>query len=331
VVLLGDALELRQGPVDAALAVARPFLEELGEALGERSVVIVPGNHDHALVSGMLERQRVRGETLELERSVTPRAAGPLAEWVARRLAPARVEVAYPGLWLRPDAYATHGHYLDVHLTIPRLECLAIAAVRRLLGEPPAGPAGAGDYEALVAPVYALADALAQGVSPSRGVAATQVSTRVWRRLDGASSSDLGARLLGGLLLPGAVAALNRAGLGPFTADLTAPELRRAGLAAMAEVVGRLGVGAEHVVFGHTHRPGPLSGEPGFDLPGGGRLTNTGSWIFEAALAGRDLERSPYRPGVVAWVGPAGAPELVNVLDAATLAEAARAPAPARR
>jgi hypothetical protein len=248
---------------------------------------------------------------------------------VARRLAPARVEVAYPGLWLRPDVYATHGHYLDVHLTIPRLECLAIATVRRLLGEPPAGPAGPADYEALVAPVYALAYGLAQGVSPSRGLAATEVSTRVWRRLDGASPRDLGARLLGGLLLPGAVAALNRAGLGPFTADLTGHELRRAGLAAMAEVVERLGVGAEHVVFGHTHRPGPLSEEAGFDLPGGRRLTNTGSWVLEAALAGRDLERSPYRPGVVARVGPAGPPELVNVLDSAALAEATRAPAPA--
>ena len=38
-----------------------------------------------------------------------------LADWAA----PARVRVAYPGLWVRPDVYATHGHYLDCHLTMP--------------------------------------------------------------------------------------------------------------------------------------------------------------------------------------------------------------------
>lgn len=320
VVLLGDVLELRQGPVDRALEAARPFLEELGEALDGRPVIIVPGNHDHQLVSGMLERARIRGREIGLEGVVDPPAAGPLAEWVAERLGPARLELAYPGLWLRDDVYATHGHYLDLHLTIPRVECLAAGVVVKLVGGLPRGRAGAGDYESILWPVYALAHALAQATSPGRGVAATQLSTRVWQRLDGPSRHGLGAKLLGGVVVPGAVAALNRAGLGPFTANLTGAELRRSGLAAMGEVVTRLGIEAGHVVFGHTHRPGPLPGDEGFAVAGGPRLVNTGSWIREGALGGRDLEESPYRPGVVCWVGETGPPELENVLDSATLA-----------
>ena len=52
-VLLGDVVELRQGPVRDALAQARPVLSALAEALGsDREVVIVPGNHDHHLLAG---------------------------------------------------------------------------------------------------------------------------------------------------------------------------------------------------------------------------------------------------------------------------------------
>ena len=61
---------------------------------------------------------------------------------------------------------------------------------------------------------------------------------------------------------PLAVAALNRAGLGPAAAPTSrAAELRRAGLRAMGEVAARLGLGDAHVVFGHTHRAGPLPGD----------------------------------------------------------------------
>ena len=60
---------------------------------------------------------------------------------------------------------------------------------------------------------------------------------------------------------PLAVAALNRAGLGPLRADISADELRRAGLRAMGEVADRLGLGDAYVIFGHTHRAGPLPGD----------------------------------------------------------------------
>ena len=57
---------------------------------------------------------------------------------------------------------------------------------------------------------------------------------------------------------PLAVAALNRAGLGPLRTTVSSDELRRAGLRAIGEVAARLGLGDAYVIFGHTHRTGPL-------------------------------------------------------------------------
>ncbi|MDQ3742463.1 MAG: metallophosphoesterase family protein, partial [Actinomycetota bacterium] len=55
-VLLGDALELRHGPVPAALAAAEDVFRAIGEALDDRAeVVLVAGNHDHAIVAPWLE------------------------------------------------------------------------------------------------------------------------------------------------------------------------------------------------------------------------------------------------------------------------------------
>ncbi len=64
VVLLGDVLELRHGPMRDALTAARPFFEDLGRALAEgpAELVIVAGNHDHALVDPWLVK---RGEEHE--------------------------------------------------------------------------------------------------------------------------------------------------------------------------------------------------------------------------------------------------------------------------
>ena len=79
------------------------------------------------------------------------------------------------------------------------------------------------------------------------------------RRRSRARASAVATRfLLGRVTIPGAVAALNGLGLGPFRATLTGEELRRSGLLAMARVAEVLAPGAEHVIFGHTHRPGPL-------------------------------------------------------------------------
>ena len=63
VVLLGDTLELRHGPVADAIETARPALEAIGDALRPGTeVVLVPGNHDHALIGPWLERRALDRE-----------------------------------------------------------------------------------------------------------------------------------------------------------------------------------------------------------------------------------------------------------------------------
>jgi hypothetical protein len=109
------------------------------------------------------------------------------------------------------------------------------------------------------------------------------------------------------------VAGLNRAGLGPLRADVSGVELRRAGLRAFGEVLARLGVPADaHVIFGHTHRAGPLWTD---DRDEWGRVVNTGSWVHDPAWIGDSPGDSPYRPGFATRVGDSGPPELVNLLD----------------
>ena len=62
--------------------------------------------------------------------------------------------LAYPGLWLRADIYATHGHYLDCHNHAATFECLARRATEKLLREPRHGYRTPDDYEAVLQPLY---------------------------------------------------------------------------------------------------------------------------------------------------------------------------------
>ncbi len=55
-----------------ALAAARPFFEELGEALGEREVSIVPGNHDHRFAEPLLDALSMAGEPLGARAPLRP-------------------------------------------------------------------------------------------------------------------------------------------------------------------------------------------------------------------------------------------------------------------
>lgn len=314
-VLLGDVVELRERPVAHALAAARPALRRIGRAMAGKRVTIVPGNHDHHLAGPLLEALRMRDGNgrLELETFASPPSSGPLAE-VAAALGDAEVRIAYPGVWVRSDVFATHGHYLDLHNTVPSFERLAIGAVRRVTGGVPEGTLAPADYESALGPVYALAYALAQSARVGKPAPGGRTSVRIWRMLNGDSGRRLPALLLGRVALPVAIAGLNRAGLGPLRADLSAVELRRAGLRGMAEVVRRMEIGADHVIFGHTHRSGPHGADEGWNLPGGGRLMNTGSWIHEPAFLGSSPRESPYWPGHIAMVPENGSPELLTLI-----------------
>src|SRR5205823_7109884 len=182
VVLLGDLLELRHGPPRGALGAARPFMEELGQALAGSELVIVAGNHDHLMIEPWLAMRGEREDprALALEQLIEPRAASPIAQRLAEWAAPAHTRVAYPGLWVRPDVYATHGHYLDCHLTVPTIERLSVGVMARLLGRHPESFHSVEDYEAVTAPMYAWRHAVARSArttGPLNGDATVQA----WR------------------------------------------------------------------------------------------------------------------------------------------------------
>ncbi len=389
-VLLGDVLELRHGPRHEALAAARAFFEDVGRAMAGREIVVLAGNHDHALVEPWLERrgERTAPAPLDVEQHFAAPEASPMLAQLAAWAAPARVSVAYPGLWVRDDVYATHGHYLDCHLTVPTMERLGIGAMGRVLRRPVREFTGPDDYEAVTNPVFAWIDAIARQAKTGDALNGG-LTVRAWRALNGvedtagtavegaapgprersgldgsthlraisihaesvsaasvrsvsiramsvrASPSGLSGlgrqaaqaglaqmsrtlrkRALSGAF-PLAVAALNRAGFGPFNADLSGGELRRAGLRAMGEVAARLGLDGAYVVFGHTHRAGPLPGdrEPEWVGAGGARLVNCGCWTYDSYFLTETPGESPYWPGCAVFVDEEGAPRVLRLLQ----------------
>jgi hypothetical protein len=348
VVLLGDVLELRHGPPREALAAAREFFEALGRVLAGKELVLVAGNHDHALIEPWLARRAELPEPapLGLEQLLEPAQASPMVERLAEWAAPANVRFAYPGLWIRPDVYAMHGHYLDCHLTIPTIERLSVGVMSRLLGRSADSFASVSDYEAVTAPVYAWRHAVARDARTGDGLNGI-ATVHAWRALGGrgegasaagasasngarrrvrVSRSELTARARERAIVHGfplAVAALNRAGIGPLKAEISSAELRGAGLRAMGEVASRLGLGNAHVVFGHTHRAGPLAHDDVRDwdrppaLPGaapGARLVNVGCWTYDSIFLTATPGESPYWPGTVALVDDDGPPVLRRLL-----------------
>jgi hypothetical protein len=318
-VLLGDTVELRHGPLREALDASTPVLSELGAALGpDREVVLVPGNHDHMLLRGWSERRALGAHTPALSFSTEiDWREGELLAALAGSLAPARVRAAYPGVWLRDDVYATHGHYADRHNAAPIIERLGAGVMARLLPEVEGGPARIEDYESTLRPMYAWIDAVAQGRVQWPAGGHDSIQIRVWRDLT-TSNGRRGVRRAGLRAgWPLLVGALNRAQLGPFDADVSGPGLRRGGLRGLGEVISRLGLRAKHVVFGHTHRAGPLErdrlGE--WTAPTGARMMNVGSWILEPSFLGADRGSSPYRPGFCVLLDGDAEPQLRNLLD----------------
>ncbi len=319
-VLLGDVVELRHGRLYHALGAARPIIEAIGAALPKGSeVVIVAGNHDSALVAPWLSRRAALEEPppLGLE-TLTTADASPATEaiagWLGKRV---DCSVAYPGLWLRDDLWATHGHYLDRLITIPTFERIAAGAMARIVGKLPDAPgsAMAEDFEAALSPVYAWLEQVANGRAGGGRWATSAATAKVWAQLSGDGRAPLRGKAMAALL-PVGIAAINLAGLGPVSSKLSSDDLRSAGLDAMAGVVALLGVEAQYVIFGHTHCAGPL---PWMDpaqwrLPNGGQMINSGCWTDEPRINSTD-RRSPYRPGRGVLVTDSGPPQQLLIAD----------------
>lgn len=312
-VLLGDVLELRSLPLARVLEVVAPFFEALGKAMRGRRIVIVPGNHDHRLAEPLLEEVALAGSPLGLEHRA-PATAEPAAR-IAAWLGDAELGIAYPGVWLREDVYATHGHYMDCHMSLPRLECVAAAAAMRA-GGPLPDPAGPGDYERVLRPIYGLAFAIADVGLSAR---ATMPSERAWRSIsrhrdNGSRLREAAAKAAFAAGIPSSVRLLNRLFRAGFEADLSPAAISRSGIDAAVELARRLRLDAAHTITGHTHRAGPGEAEAEWQLPGGGRLHNTGSWVYADAFHHPGRPPGPYWPGTVTWVEDEGPPRRVRLL-----------------
>ena len=292
-VLLGDVVELRERPLQDALAAASRVLPQLVRDLSEgREVVLLLGNHDHQL--------QMHGEALgQIERMLSHNGAG--------------VRFQYPGMWLRDDVYAHHGHYLDRHTTTPAFERLAAGAMARMIKLPLAKMAEERDYERLLAPIYAWMFSIAQNGDGEADAEDGGGSSRLLKRIRHAKPLERFALETGVRALVGAV---SRSGLGPLTGDVSDTQLRRASLVAYGEVLSVLGLKPRYALFGHTHRAGPLTHDDPREwvTRTGAQLVNTGCWVNEHFAIEHPVE-NPYRPGFAVELGDDGPPRLVNLLD----------------
>jgi hypothetical protein len=319
-VILGDGLELREAPQRDLASIAAPFFADVGRALGrDGELLLLAGNHDHGLIAGWIDGRLLTEPSgfLGLEHRIEPADVGPLAAALADHAAPARVSVAYPGVWLRDDVYAIHGHYADLHTTVPTFERLAAGAMARWVVNLPEDGATPDDYEAALAPIFAWMHALTQRSDHAMISAGAGASARAWVALAGRGRRGRPLRTAAlGAGYAATVGAVNAIGLGPIERDLSGPALRRGGLRGMAEVLRRFGVGARYVLWGHSHRSGPW---PGDDLSewtthAGGRLLNTGSWVYQRHFLSDEPNRSPYWPGTAVLIEEEGPPQLLRLL-----------------
>ncbi len=296
-VLLGDTIELLEGRPKQAMRATLPVLRAIGARLGrDKQVVVVLGNHDHALVRPWLRTQRRRHKRIGLASRV-PVSSSAALKALTDALKPARVQVRYPGVWLGDGIWATHGHYLDRHL-------FPSGSTGVLLGRVPEGRASAEDYEHAAGPSAAAV----------QGLVAASLPGLLGEPLDRAAGLARSASIT---MLPLATKLLGGGVLAPLSAGALGFQFRRAGLPAMAEVALRLNVKAEHVIFGHLHRAGPRYGDhvPEWTPRGRQAFTNSGCWVYEPLLLAGARPPHPYWPGGAVLVEDGAAPVAVGLLD----------------
>jgi hypothetical protein len=200
---------------------------------------------------------------------------------------------------------------------VPTIERLAAGAMARWVVELPDSGARPDDYEAALAPIYAFLSQLTQRADHAAVSAGAGASARAWVAMagDGRRAHPLRSAALGTGYLA-AVMAINALGLGPVDRDLSGESLRRGGLRGMREVLRRLGVGPEWVLFGHTHRSGPWPRDDAAEwrTPAGTRLINSGSWVYQPHFLSAEPDASPYWPGAAVVVDDDAPPRLIRLL-----------------
>lgn len=280
-VLLGDVVEMLERRPERAMEVAASTLRLFGDRLGPaREVVLVPGNHDVALVADWV---RSRGSALAVDARI-PLDATPALAAVSGWLAPAQVRVHYPGVWLSERVWATHGHYIGRRV---RRDAVGLSPV---------------DYE-----------------RASAGWTLPRIEAGILRTLPGpaaALTEDL-AELARALTMPLPRRLLHRR-MSRVTSALLALQMRRASIPALAGVAARLGIDADWILFGHVHRLGPLASDRPAEWQGpSGRpsIVNTGSWVYEPLLVHHATAPHPYWPGGSVVLEDGSAPVARGLLD----------------
>jgi hypothetical protein len=300
-VLLGDLIELKDSDPWRSMDVARPILQAIGARAGaDRQIVYLPGNHDRALIGRWIAAQ---GAALRTETPVPPDAGRTLAtvlEW----LAPARVEVRYPGVWLSELIWAHHGHYLNYYLE-PHQGYGLLRRERTGRPRHGAAPAAEGsgpdprltpsDFEVMFA--HHRLHVPARTSTPREPVPDPSiVMQRPWH-----------ARLHEHILSPR---------ISPVVANMLGRQMRRHAIPAVVYAAHDLGVRSSYLLFGHVHRRGPIAGdwlqEWRLDET---EVLNTGSWRFEPVLVQRSLPPHPYWPGGAILIDEQGTPRTLGLLD----------------
>jgi UDP-2,3-diacylglucosamine pyrophosphatase LpxH len=357
VVLLGDVLELRFQRLEIALQVSQPFFAALGDALRARRprnasaprVVYVAGNHDYHFALQLMEREQEaaieRGEPDPYTfRGLVHVPDDMFLRRELRRMLGPGVEVEFAYAYHRFEAagglaLAMHGHYLDLYLASPaeRLLALVEQALTAYRLETPRP--GFDIFEAVLRPQNELLYWIGQ--SP----AGAQVQSELWRRLRG-DRRHLPKGLFGRLRRIAARRALRAAeALAGAAArqltqrvlkgDVTAISPARAtsveeGIQAFMDTLYALQedlFAAErwtappaYVIFGHTHRPGPL---PGVDTLDRWRaqwaghevqVLNTGSWLYDVERALTQEYYETHWPGTVVVFPDGAQPHVMSVL-----------------
>ncbi len=194
--------------------------------MGDKRVVLVPGNHDHPLLP---DRAPARSSSARS----SARERGPLGQ-IASWLPQTELVLSYPGYRIRDDVYAIHGHYLDCHNTVPTIENILVALAKRRSKAAESGPL---DGERITRTPWRRSTRSASRSRSGRARPRARRPSAPGRCSRGRTGSAAWrARILGDALVPGGVAALNRLGFGPFNPEISGPALRHAGLRAMGQV-----------------------------------------------------------------------------------------------
>ena len=289
--------------------MARPLLAALGDGSAGQQVVMVPGNHDHELVAPALEAARLDGPDLASGRAPSiPARARCRGGW--RSSCRPRGGAGLPGLRLRDDVWATHGHYLDLHLTVPRVESIFAHAVGRM-----SAPRRRG----------------ARSTATRRRSRRYTHSRTAWcraRRPSGSPGGNLPQHMeapprraacrawrWGGWPSP-PPSASNRAAR-PLPLGHLGVELRRGGLRAMAAVVADRT--SRRITWSSATpiAPGRCRRRRGLVAAGRRPADQQGKLAARGRLRAADGPSIPYRPGRVDMARGRGAAGVGNVLEAA--------------